>query len=173
VLVPAATLLLFGVAGTASTYAQATGQQKTEQRKNFGETGGSVKEGKTLWLTNFTNEQGETYAISTIDLDPKALKAVCGNESATDKDIVGIFNAAGKPVIVFKHGVIALKEKSYENLVDFIVSPEEIKSAKLLEYPGKDGYGILEINGQKKLVIYYERGDSKFIRLYDPKKDPA
>jgi len=134
---------------------------------------------KNIYLRNYYAEYGkQILSIYDLSVPSPILLAVTSKAELSQvgqDDLVKGASCAidGKPILVFKWGVVTVKEKSYEPYFDHYKSPEEIKSAKLLEYPGKDGYGILEINEQKALVVYYEPGDKRFIRLYDPKKDPA
>jgi len=129
----------------------------------------------SIYLRNYTDEYGNQISISSKDLQEKTLLTLTRKESkeaVRQSDLVAAYTIDGKPVLVFKYGVVTTKEKSRETFEDRWVSPEEIKSSKLYEYPGKDGFGILEINGGKKLVIFYERGNEKFIRPHDANKDP-
>jgi len=135
-----------------------------------------LKNDGSLWIRNYVNERGETQQLTVFDLKEEDLKAVTQKNSISeigDKDIVAKFNISGKPVIIFKHGVIAIRRLSMESVIDHVAWISEISSANILPYPGKENWGILELNGKKELVIFIQRGSDKLLRSFNTGKDPS
>lgn len=139
---------------------------------------GELKNDGSLWVRDYRNDKGETSSLTVFDISEDILKGVtkkASKEEVNNDDAVAKFNCFGKPVIVCRYGVIAMRRLSMETVVDSFVWPVEITSANLAAYPNKEkeGWGILEINGKKELVIYHQRGSEKLIRPYKEGKDPS
>lgn len=168
-------LPVFNFIGTTNSFAQEVlNSVQIEQMKLTGE----LKNDGSLWVRDYKNDKGEVSSLTVFDISEDILKDVtkkASKEEINNDDAVAKFNCFGKPVIVCKYGIIALRRLSMETIVDHFVWPVEITSANLAAYPNKekDGWGILEINGKKELVIYHQRGSEKLIRPYKEGKDPS
>jgi hypothetical protein len=139
---------------------------------------GDLKNDGSLWVRDYKNDKGEVSSLTVFDISEDLLKAVTKKASKADinnDDAVAKFNCFGKPVLVCKYGIIALRRLSMETIADSFVWPVEITSVNLTAYPNKEkeGWGILEINGKKELVVYHQRGSEKLIRPYREGKDPS
>ena len=143
-----------------------------EQMKLVGE----LKNDGSVWVRDYKNDKGDIASLTVFDISEDILKAVTKKASKgeiNNDDAVAKFNCFGKPVIVCKYGVIAFRRLSMETIVDHFVWPVEITSANMTTYPNKEGWGILEINGKKELVVYHQRGSETLIRPYKAGKDPS
>jgi hypothetical protein len=137
---------------------------------------GELKNDGSLWVRDFKNERGELTSLTIFDIKEDILKEIThkgGKADINNDDAVAKFNCFGKPVLVCKHGLVVLRRLSMETIVDYLAWPVEITSANLTAYPQKDGWGILEINGKKELVIFSQRGSDSLIRTYKAGKDPS
>lgn len=135
-----------------------------------------LKNDGSLWVRDFKNERGDVTSLTVFDIKEDILKEVtrkATKEEVANSDAVAKFNCYGKPVVVCKFGVIAIRRLSMETIVDHVVWPVEITAVNLTGYPGKEGWGILEINGKKELVVYHQRGSETLLRPYKAGKDPS
>lgn len=145
------------------------------QQEQFGMKA-ELKNDGSLWVRDYKNEKGEVQVLTVFDISEEILLSVTKKNTkadVTDADVIARFNIFGKPVIVCKYGVFAFRRLSMETIFDHIVWPVEITNANALAYPGKEGWGIIEINGKKELVIYQQRGSDTLIRPYKAGKDPS
>jgi|GEM_PF-1669962 hypothetical protein len=170
-----ALILLFAVSMTGSLLPQVKDTLSAAPQNDM-KMSGEMKNDGGLWVRDFKNERGEISNLTVFDIDESALKEVTkkpGKADVNDADVISKFNLKGKPVIIYKYGVVTIKQLSMESLIDHTVWPVEIKTANLMAYPGKEGWGIIELNGKKELVVCYAKGSEKLLRAYKAGKDPS
>jgi len=142
------------------------------------------KIGKNIFCAeNSTDESGKTYSRAVLDISSKTLMKAARKEKVEEvdvKDLVGAYNVSGLKILLFRFGVIAMRDgsNSRDPIEDLWTFESEIKNVQVLPYgSGKDNLAVIKIttvdNKETALVLCAENGAHKLLRELDTSKNPG
>jgi len=139
------------------------------------------KVGSGFCIENAIDEEGNKYALASLDIPQAILTKATQKESVeaiNEKDLVGAYNVGGLKILGMRFGVIAVKDARgrHDQITDLWLATGEIKSVNVSPYgQGKDGWATITITGMdgttEKLVMFVENGSKTLLRNFDAGTD--